>query len=65
MENFICEGEDVNAMTNTLTTTLLDVAKAHIPNKSITVHSRDKPWFNNNIRKLISISYLDVALLYV
>ena len=45
--------EDVNEASMQLTAELLRVSKACIPNKMVTVRPDDKPWFTNELRKLL------------
>ena len=47
------ENDDVNIYAEQLTDTILSISKTCIPNKIVTIRSKDTPWFNNNLRKLI------------
>ena len=47
------ENLDVNQMVDKLTSTLLDLAKTHIPFKITTISDKNAPWFNNRIRYAI------------
>ena len=44
--------DDIEAATETWTESILFIAKAHIPNREVTVRPSDKPWYNNALRKL-------------
>jgi len=44
---------DVDQMVENLTSTLLDLAKTHIPFKIATISDKDAPWFNNRLRYAI------------
>ncbi|MCH2390701.1 MAG: hypothetical protein MK234_08465, partial [Nitrospinales bacterium] len=44
---------DVNQMVEGYTSTLLNLAKLHIPFKIATISDKDAPWFNNSIKNAI------------
>ena len=46
------EKEDIDMATEQWTTNLLSLAKSTIPNKTVTVRPYDKPWYNNDLRRL-------------
>ncbi|MCH2389802.1 MAG: hypothetical protein MK234_03870 [Nitrospinales bacterium] len=47
------ENLNVNQMVDKLTSTLLDLAKTHIPFKIAIISDKDAPWFNNRLRYAI------------
>ncbi len=47
----VTENADINTACNNLTNKYLKILKKHIPNKTVTIRSRDKPWMKNIIRK--------------
>ena len=51
--NAIVDIEDVNEAAIQFTEEILRVSKACIPNKVVTVRPDDKPWFTNELRRLL------------
>ena len=48
----VCNGyEDVDFAVTQWTKIILETAKLYIPNKDVTVRPRDKPWYNNRLRR--------------
>ena len=47
--------ENIDDMTDYFQRLLLDTAKEYIPVKQVSIRSKDKPWFNGYIRKLIRL----------
>lgn len=46
---------DINDTCKKWSSLVLEVAKSVIPGKEVTVRSKDKSWYNNNLRKLLRI----------
>ena len=44
--------EDIDVIAESWSGKLLEIAKAHIPNKEVTIRPDDKPWYNNRLRLL-------------
>ena len=65
--------DDVDNMCTIFTDKIIDIARECIPTKYVTVRTRDKPWFNSELRKEIRIrdrlrrkslkSKIDIAML--
>ena len=48
----ICDGfTDIDKAVDNWTNTLLEAMKQFIPNKKVVVRTRDKPWYNNDLRR--------------
>lgn len=47
------QGDDINETLGKWTTSFLNLARQYIPNKVITIRSRDSPWFSGELRKLL------------
>ncbi len=47
----VTENDNVNHACEILTNKYLKILKRHIPNKTVTIRSKDKPWMKNIIRK--------------
>ena len=52
---FIHLEADVNNMAETVTNIILDKSKEFIPQRTITIRSKDKPWFTKEVHKLIKL----------
>ena len=46
------QGDDIDMVLDRWTTSFLNLARQYIPNRVITVRSRDDPWFSGELRKL-------------
>ena len=44
--------DDINDACVKWTEKLIEIAKLYIPNKTVLIRPKDKPWYNNNLRKL-------------
>ena len=51
----LCKFDDVDDMCEEFSKTFLQISSACIPSKTILIREKDKPWFNNEIRKEIRI----------
>ena len=50
--NMICENfTDIDFAANQWSTTVLEAAKTFIPYTMVTIRPRDKPWYNNELRR--------------
>ena len=50
--NMICENfTDIDFAANQWSTTVLEAAKTFIPHTMVTIRPRDKPWYNNELRR--------------
>jgi exonuclease III len=47
--------DDVNKTAEFITKTIIEVGKKHIPVRTVHYRTKDKPWFNNKIKKLIRL----------
>ncbi|MEW8548321.1 MAG: endonuclease/exonuclease/phosphatase family protein, partial [Candidatus Thiodiazotropha sp.] len=45
--------DDINIYAQNITDQIINVAKRHVPNKTIKVRQSDPPWLNNTIKKMI------------
>jgi hypothetical protein len=50
--NICFESDDVDNVCDSITESILKIAKATIPNKSVTVRPNNKSWYTNDLRKL-------------
>ena len=46
-------GSDVNQSVINTTSTILHIALSNVPNKAITIRTKDCPWITNNIKRTI------------
>lgn len=53
--NIISNAENVNTATENFTSQYLKLIRECIPEKSVTIRPKDKPWFDSTLRKTIII----------
>ena len=46
------DSQDIDIVLQRWTTSFLNLARQHIPNRLVTIRARDAPWFNAELRKL-------------